>query len=68
MGKAQWGSIEIGAGGGIFEALQNAGLIIVSLGVVQEAANSSVPALGYAGTYAFSSFLLTLAGTAMVMI
>ena len=39
-----------------------------ALGVVQDAAKSSVPALGYAGTYAFSNILLTLAGTAMVLI
>ncbi len=102
-------SVGLRAGGGIFEALQTAGLTIVTLGVVltlapvilgylfgryvlklnsaillgaitgamtstpalgvvQEAARSSVPALGYAGTYAFSNILLTLAGTAMVML
>nr|MDJ0951778.1 transporter [Alphaproteobacteria bacterium] len=102
-------SVGLRAGGGIFAALQDAGLVIVSLGVVltltpvilgylfgryvlklnaaillgaitgamtstpalgvvQDAAKSSVPALGYAGTYAFSNILLTLAGTAVVML
>jgi putative transport protein len=34
---------------------------------VQQAAKSTVPALGYAGTYALANVLLTLAGT-LIMI
>jgi len=37
-----------------------------SLGIVQQAANSSLPALGYAGTYTFANVLLTFAGSAMM--
>ncbi|NIA71359.1 transporter [Pelagibius litoralis] len=38
-----------------------------ALGVVQQAAKSSMPALGYAGTYAFANVLLTVAGTLMML-
>lgn len=38
-----------------------------ALGVVQEAAKSSIPALGYAGTYAFANILLTMAGAAIMV-
>lgn len=38
-----------------------------ALGVVQEAAKSPIPALGYAGTYAFANILLTMAGAAIVL-
>jgi putative transport protein len=38
-----------------------------ALGIVQQAAKSTVPALGYAGTYALANVLLTLAGT-LIMI
>ena len=34
-----------------------------SLNIVTDAAKSDVPALGYAGTYAFANVLLTFAGT-----
>ena len=34
-----------------------------SLSVVQAASRSTVPALGYAGTYTFANVLLTFAGT-----
>jgi putative transport protein len=37
-----------------------------SLSVVTGAAKSDVPALGYAGTYAFANVLLTIAGTIIV--
>jgi putative transport protein len=39
-----------------------------SLGIVQKAADSSLPALGYAGTYTFANVLLTFAGTLMMRI
>jgi putative transport protein len=38
-----------------------------ALSIVQDAAKSPVPALGYAGTYAFANILLTLAGAAMML-
>ena len=38
-----------------------------ALGVVQDAAKSPVPALGYAGTYAFANILLTMAGAAIML-
>lgn len=34
----------------------------VALGAVQQASDSGVPALGYAGTYAFANILMTFAG------
>jgi putative transport protein len=37
-----------------------------ALNVVTEAAKSSVPAIGYAGTYTFANVLLTFAGTIMI--
>ena len=37
-----------------------------SLNVVNEAAKSGIPALGYAGTYTFANVLLTFAGTILV--
>lgn len=39
-----------------------------ALSAVQHAAKSSTPALGYAGTYAISNVLLTLAGTVIMLI
>ena len=39
-----------------------------ALKVITEAAKSSVPAIGYAGTYTFANVLLTFAGTYMMMI
>jgi putative transport protein len=39
-----------------------------ALNVVTEAARSGVPALGYAGTYAFANVLLTFAGALMMLL
>jgi putative transport protein len=39
-----------------------------ALNVVTEAARSSVPALGYAGTYTFANVLLTFAGSVMMVL
>ncbi len=39
-----------------------------ALGVVQKAVNSSVPALGYAGTYTFANVLSMMAGMLMVVL
>jgi putative transport protein len=39
-----------------------------SLNVLTEISRSSVPALGYAGTYTFANVLLTFAGTMMMML
>ncbi|MGL5288002.1 MAG: hypothetical protein ACRC9N_00605, partial [Aeromonas sp.] len=37
-----------------------------AMDVVNEAANSSIPALGYAGTYAVANVMLTLAGSFII--
>lgn len=37
-----------------------------ALGVVSDATKSAVPALGYAGTYAFANVFLTMAGTIII--
>jgi len=39
-----------------------------ALAVVTDAARSSVPAIGYAGTYTFANVLLTFAGSYMMMV
>lgn len=39
-----------------------------ALGIVQQAAKSTVPALGYAGTYALANVLLTLAGMIVMIL
>lgn len=39
-----------------------------ALAIVQQAAKSTVPALGYAGTYALANVLLTLAGTLLMIL
>jgi len=39
-----------------------------ALGVVTKAANSPVPALGYAGVYAFAVIILTVAGQVMILV
>lgn len=39
-----------------------------ALSAVQDAAKSSMPALGYAGTYAIANILLTLAGTMIMLL
>ena len=39
-----------------------------ALNVLNEAARSAVPALGYAGTYTFANVLLTFAGTLMMVL
>ncbi len=38
-----------------------------ALGIVQHVSKSTVPALGYAGTYALANVLLTLAGTLLML-
>jgi len=44
-------------------ALTGAMTAAPALALVTREANSSVPALGYTGTYAIASILLTVAGT-----
>jgi len=39
-----------------------------ALSIICEEAKSSVPALGYAGTYAFANVILTVAGTLMMVL
>ena len=38
----------------------------VALGTINDAAKSTVPSLGYAGTYTFANVFLTFAGTLMM--
>lgn len=38
----------------------------VALGAINDAAKSTVPSLGYAGTYTFANVFLTFAGTLMM--
>lgn len=42
------------------------GALAAARSVVNSAARSSVPALGYTGAYAFANVILTLAGTLIV--
>jgi len=39
-----------------------------ALSIVSQAAKSSVPAIGYAGSYTFANVLLTFGGTVMMML
>ena len=39
-----------------------------AMDVVNEQAKSTIPALGYAGTYAIANILMTLAGTFLIII
>jgi putative transport protein len=39
-----------------------------ALGVITRVANSTLPSLGYAGSYTFANILLTLAGTAIMLL
>jgi len=36
--------------------------------IVNEHARSTIPALGYAGTYAIANVLMTIAGTIMILL
>jgi putative transport protein len=44
-------------------ALTGAMTSAAAMSLVNREANSSIPALGYTGTYAFANVILTLAGT-----
>ena len=50
----------------LFGAITGAVTSGAALSVVNAAARSSVPALGYTGAYAFANVILTLAGTLIV--
>jgi putative transport protein len=39
-----------------------------SLNIITSAAKSSIPSLGYAGTYTFANVFLTFAGTIIMML
>lgn len=51
----------------LFGALMGARTCAPPLEIISETARSSIPALGYAGTYAIANVLLTLGGTLVVM-
>lgn len=52
----------------LFGALMGARTCAPALEIISDTARSSIPALGYAGTYAIANVLLTLAGTLVVLI
>ena len=71
VGKIRMGQIELGSTTGVLlllGSITGAMTSTPSLGIVTEAAQSEVPALGYAGTYTFANVLLTFAGTALMML
>ncbi|KMV73650.1 transporter, partial [bacteria symbiont BFo2 of Frankliniella occidentalis] len=49
-------------------ALMGARTCAPALEIISDTARSSIPALGYAGTYAIANVILTLAGTLVVML
>ena len=49
-------------------ALTGAMTSAAAISLVNQAAKSSIPALGYTGTYAFANIILTLAGTIIMFI
>ena len=51
----------------LFGAITGAMTSGAALGVVTGAARSSIPALGYTGTYAFANVLLMVAGSLILM-
>lgn len=52
----------------LFGALMGARTCAPALEIISDTARSSIPALGYAGTYAIANVILTLAGTLVVML
>lgn len=52
----------------LFGALMGARTCAPAMEIITDTARSSIPALGYAGTYAIANVLLTLAGTLIVLI
>ncbi|WP_241624865.1 aspartate:alanine antiporter [Rosenbergiella epipactidis] len=52
----------------LFGALMGARTCAPALAIISDTARSSIPALGYAGTYAIANVILTLAGTLVVML
>ncbi|CAH0533711.1 Aspartate/alanine antiporter [Vibrio stylophorae] len=51
----------------LFGAIIGARTCAPAMDMINEQARSSIPALGYAGTYAIANVLLTLAGTLMII-
>lgn len=52
----------------LFGALMGARTCAPAMEIISDTAHSSIPALGYAGTYAIANVLLTLAGTLIVLV
>lgn len=52
----------------LFGALMGARTCAPAMEIITDTARSSIPALGYAGTYAIANVLLTLAGTLIVLL
>lgn len=51
----------------LFGAIMGARTCAPAMDIISDASKSNIPALGYAGTYAITNVLLTLAGTLIVM-
>ena len=52
----------------LFGAIIGARTCAPAMDIVNEYARSTIPALGYAGTYAIANILMTLAGTLMIIL
>ena len=52
----------------LFGAIMGARTCAPAMEIISDTARSSIPALGYAGTYAIANVLLTLAGTLIVIV
>ncbi len=52
----------------LFGAIIGARTCAPAMDIVNEYARSTIPALGYAGTYAIANILMTLAGTLLIIL
>ncbi|OOF06329.1 hypothetical protein BZG79_13655, partial [Salinivibrio sp. MA427] len=52
----------------LFGAIIGARTCAPAMDMINEHARSTIPALGYAGTYAIANVILTLAGTLMIIL
>ncbi|NMT18485.1 transporter, partial [Vibrio parahaemolyticus] len=52
----------------LFGAIIGARTCAPAMDVVNDYAKSTIPALGYAGTYAIANILMTLAGTILIIL
>ncbi|MGF2075905.1 hypothetical protein, partial [Enterococcus casseliflavus] len=52
----------------LFGAIVGARTCAPAMDMINEHARSTIPALGYAGTYAIANVILTLAGTLLIIL